>query len=96
MSPQTPIVPRGFQLNEIQNEIKARKTLAEAFAQEAESLFEGKTILIDNSNFGKGLRINIVPESETPSVNSQISKQFLSGDYCLTGVCLNQHRLFHV
>lgn len=84
MNAQSPIVPHGFQLNDIQNEIKAQKSIKEAL-KNPDALFEGKTILIDNANFGKGLRISIVPEPEV-GITSKISQQFLSGEYCLTGV----------
>ena len=80
---QSPTIPQGYQLNDIQNEIKSRKNLKDAL-KSTDNLFEGQTIFIDSNFGGKNFRINIVPESE--SISSHISKQFLSGEYCLTGV----------
>lgn len=79
----SPTVPKGYQLDDIQNEIKAQKNLKD---QNIDNLFDGKGIFIETSNYGKSLRINILPENE-PSL-SQISTQFLKGEYCLTGVCV--------
>lgn len=95
LNAQTPAVPVGYELDKIQKEkekekeqLKNLKNAKEDLAMS--SIFEGKTISIEPDSTGQGIRIKIVPEqSENKRAFTQIAKQFLTGEYCLTGVILN-------
>lgn len=90
MNAQSPVVPKGFELDNIKKEKekeKERLKHAKDVDENIEALFEGKTIRIEPDISGQGLRINIVsPKSENKRAFTQIARQFLTGEYCLTGV----------
>lgn len=85
-------MPKGFELDNIKNERekeKERLKHSKDVDENLEALFEGKTIRIEPDISGQGLRINIVsPKSENKRAFTQIARQFLTGEYCLTGVSL--------
>lgn len=83
-------MPKGYELDTIKKERdreKERLKFAKDVDDHLETLFEGKTIRIEPDISGQGLRINIVsPKSENKRAFTQIARQFLTGEYCLTGV----------
>ena len=95
---RAPIKPKG--LKALEDE--AKKQQLESLKSKDKSspfsggIFDGKTIIIGASDFGKELRINIIPEEIneepnsgndlSPKFDSKILTNFLSGDLCLHGV----------
>ena len=89
MNAQTPAVPVGYELDRIQKEKEKEKEQLKSLKEEKNelgSIFEGKRISIETDSTGQGIRIKIVPESENKRAFTQIARQFLTGEYCLTGV----------
>lgn len=88
MNAQTPAVPVGYELDRIQKEKEKEKEQLKSLKEEKNelgSIFEGKRISIETDSTGQGIRIKIVPESENKRAFTQIARQFLTGEYCLTG-----------
>ena len=94
----SPTKPKGLTAHETeakehQLEVTKNKEKSSPFSG---GIFDGKTIIIGASDFGKELRINIIPEDSTEEpkegtdltskFDSKILTNFLNGDLCLHGV----------
>lgn len=71
-------VPKGYELDDIQTDIKTQKSMR----FDSENIFEGKSNLLEPIGLDKILQIEILPDTDSLS---SISLQFLKGEYCLTG-----------
>ncbi|XP_075592135.1 endoplasmic reticulum lectin 1 isoform X2 [Dermatophagoides farinae] len=88
MDKNTNKVPKGFELGDIELEMKTQKSKVKQNI--GDSFLESKTILINTFDNGKEVRINFIAETDDYdgsllNSHSHIIAKFLRGEYCLTG-----------
>lgn len=91
MDKNTNKVPKGFELGDIELEMKTQKSKVKQNI--GDSFLESKTILINTFDNGKEVRINFIAETDDYdgsllNSHSHIIAKFLRGEYCLTGVSI--------
>lgn len=85
-------IPEGFELVNIEKEMKSNKSKFKR-QNSIDSFLESKTVLIDTFTNGKEVHINFISETDNSGYSllnshSHIIKKFLKGEYCLNGVCI--------